>query len=178
MTWLDDLQHRAVSARTAYESRRQRTAADATGVLGLLDVPTLVLHSRHERMNAFAQGRFLASHIPGARLVALESANHILLEDEPAWPVFLDEVTRFLATEDDVALPSSTPPVRRLLTPRELAVLSAASQGWDNARIAEHLTLSVRTVERHLQNIYAKLDLSGPAARTAAVGRLLREVED
>jgi len=39
--------------------------------------------------------------------------------------------------------------------------------------IAEALTLSVRTVERHLSNIYTKLDLHGKSARTGAVARLL-----
>ena len=34
---------------------------------------------------------------PGARFVALEGRNHLILEDEPAWPRFLKEVLDFLA---------------------------------------------------------------------------------
>ena len=63
-------------------------------------------------------------------------------------------------------------PIDRLLSPRELEVLGLAADGLDNDAIAEALTLSVRTVERHLQNVYAKLDLTGRNARTAAVARL------
>ena len=59
-----------------------------------------------------------------------------------------------------------------VLSPRELEVLRLAAEGLDNDAIAEALTLSVRTVERHLQNVYAKLDLTGRNARTAAVARL------
>ena len=70
--------------------------ADVIDLLPQLDVPTLVLHGRDDRMNEFEYGRLLASSISDARLVALESSNHILLEDEPAWPVFLREVTAFL----------------------------------------------------------------------------------
>jgi pimeloyl-ACP methyl ester carboxylesterase len=40
----------------------------------------------------------MASMIPGARFVALEGQNHLLLEDEPAWPRFLEEVRGFLAS--------------------------------------------------------------------------------
>ena len=48
-----------------------------------------------------------------------------------------------------------------------------AAEGEDNDAIAQTLTLSVRTIERHFHNIYAKLGVHGKAARTAAVSRLL-----
>lgn len=173
MRWLDDLQRVAVSATVAYASRQQRRKADATHLLGQLDVPTLVLHARGDRMNDFEEGRLLASEIPGARLVALESSNHILLEDEPAWPVFLDEVRAFLEPDRTEAASASRPDLASVLSARELEVLRLAAEANDNDEIAEALTLSIRTVERHLSNIYTKLDLHGKSARTAAVARLL-----
>ena len=59
------------------------------------------------------------------------------------------------------------------MSPREREVLTLAAQGLDNDDIAGQLHLSVRTVERHLQNVYVKLDVQGKSARAAAVARLL-----
>jgi pimeloyl-ACP methyl ester carboxylesterase/DNA-binding CsgD family transcriptional regulator len=179
MGWLDELQRRAVTAEVAITAREQRGRADVSHLLGELDVPTLVLHSRGDRMNDFAFARYLASHIPGARLVALDSDNHIVLEDEPAWPMFLREVTAFLAegAEGREGRDGRKGPgehdLHDVLSSRELEVLTLAARGHDNAAIAADLTLSVRTVERHLQNIYEKLGLRGKSARTGAVSRLL-----
>ena len=174
MGWLDELQRRAVTADVAVIAREQRGQADVSDLLGDLDVPTLVLHSRGDRMNDFAYARYLASHIPGARLVALDSDNHIILEGEPAWPQFVREVTAFLAEHDSHDHPRSDErDPRDLLSARELEVLSLAAEGLDNAAIAEALTLSVRTVERHFQNSYEKLGLHGKSARAGAVSRLL-----
>jgi pimeloyl-ACP methyl ester carboxylesterase/DNA-binding CsgD family transcriptional regulator len=174
MGWLDELQRRAVTADVAVTAREQRGQADVSDLLGDLDVPTLVLHSRGDRMNDFAYARYLASHIPGARLVALDSDNHIILEGEPAWPEFVREVTGFLAEGDGRGgAGSGGRDLRDLLSARELEVLSLAADGLDNASIADTLTLSVRTVERHLQNSYEKLGLHGKAARAGAVSRLL-----
>jgi pimeloyl-ACP methyl ester carboxylesterase/DNA-binding CsgD family transcriptional regulator len=170
MGWLDDLQRRAVTADVAVSARRQRGQANVADLLANITAPTLVLHSLRDRMNDFAYARVLASRIPGARLVGLESDNHIVLEDEPAWPVFLREVTDFLT---EGTAPDGADDVRAVLSTREIEVLSLAAAGRDNAEIAAELTLSVRTVERHLQNIYDKLDLHGKAARTGAVSRLL-----
>jgi DNA-binding SARP family transcriptional activator/pimeloyl-ACP methyl ester carboxylesterase len=58
--------------------------------------PTLVLHAKDELRVPFEEGRLMAAMIPNARLVPLESKNHILLESEPAWQRFLDEVNTFL----------------------------------------------------------------------------------
>jgi pimeloyl-ACP methyl ester carboxylesterase/DNA-binding CsgD family transcriptional regulator len=169
--WLDALQARATSTENAGRARAGRMRADVRDLLPGLTVPTLVLHARGDRMISFALGRELAARIPGARLVSLDSDNHITLADEPAWPVFVDEVTAFLAP-DRVA--AGTPAgALRSLTDRELDVLRLVGQGRDNAEVAHALSVSVRTVERHLTCIYAKLGLSGRAARAAAVARLL-----
>ncbi len=185
--WLDELQRVSTDAETARASRRQRLAADASALLGDLEVPTLVLHSRGDRMNDFEEARHLAAGISGARLVALESDNHIVLEDEPAWDVFRSELRAFLTGDPD-SRPGSEPardhpaaatagaedgPAVDGLSPRELEILRLAARGLDNEDIAAALTLSIRTVERHLSNTYAKLDLHGKSARTAAVARLL-----
>jgi len=172
MSWLDDLQRMAVDAETAVLARSQRQVIDSSPRLPELHLPTLVINSRGDQMNDFKHARQLASTIPGARLVALESDNHIVLADEPAWPVFLREVTDFLGP-DRSAAPPVPDDLTSVLSPRELDILRLAAQGHDNDAIAAELVLSVRTVERHLQNAYAKLGLQGRTARTAAVARLL-----
>jgi DNA-binding NarL/FixJ family response regulator len=86
--------------------------------------------------------------------------------------VFVDEVAAFMA-EDRGPATTATGGAAALLSARELDVLRLAAQGQDNAAIAESLTLSVRTVERHLQNAYVKLGVQGKSARAAAVARLM-----
>jgi len=168
MLWLDELQRVAASASTASEALRRRSRASCVELLPDLDVPTLVLHSLRDQMNDFEAGRLLATRIPGARLVPLDSDNHILLGDEPAWQVFIDEVRRFVAA-DGLAAPATSG-----LSPREREVVALVADGCSNEEIAERLVLSVRTVERHLQNVYTKLGVRGPSARAAAAAALAR----
>jgi pimeloyl-ACP methyl ester carboxylesterase/DNA-binding CsgD family transcriptional regulator len=173
MRWLDDLQKRACDTETAVISRSQRQVTDSTWRLPELDLPTLVIHSRGDQMNEFHHARDLAAGIRGARLVGLESSNHIVLADEPAWPAFLREITAFIEPDRQQTSEVIADDVATLVSPRELEILRLAAAGRDNDAIAAELFLSVRTVERHLQNTYAKLGLSGRTARTAAVARLL-----
>jgi DNA-binding NarL/FixJ family response regulator len=53
------------------------------------------------------------------------------------------------------------------LTERELEVLRRLAAGATNRAIAAELVLSVRTVDRHVSNIFAKLGVSSRAAATA-----------
>lgn len=170
MRWLDDLQRVATSAENAYAARLGRAEADSRHLLAGLDVPTLVLHSRGDQVTAFTKGRYLAATIPGARFVTLESNNHIVLGDEVAWPVFVREVEAFLAHDRTTASPTGS---AEGLSPREREVLTLAATGLGNDEIAAALHLSVRTVERHFHNMYAKLGVSGRSARAAAVSQLL-----
>jgi pimeloyl-ACP methyl ester carboxylesterase/DNA-binding CsgD family transcriptional regulator len=174
LRWVDALQRMSTSTDNAVQHRLERQTIDVTPLLSRVSVPTLVLHSRDDVMVTFDEARLLACSIPGAGLVPLDSRNHILLADEPAWPVFLREVTAFI--EPDRGTPAVTQqrdPVVEL-TGREFEILRLAAAGRSNTEIAELLSLSVRTVERHLTNAYLKLGVSGRAARAAAVASLVR----
>jgi pimeloyl-ACP methyl ester carboxylesterase len=84
---------------TAEKAIRIRMAwhdIDVAHLLPKIQVPTLVLHARHDNVVPLEQGRLLAASIPNALLVTLESDNHVLLEGEPAWTKFLQEVEGFL----------------------------------------------------------------------------------
>lgn len=110
--------------------------------------PTLVMHGRGDRRVPFEEGRDLASRIPGARFVPLETANHILLSHEPAFAQFFEELRAFL--------PSAGNAVSGL-TAREGEILERIAQGLDNAQIATQFALSEKTVRNHITHIFDKL---------------------
>jgi DNA-binding SARP family transcriptional activator/pimeloyl-ACP methyl ester carboxylesterase len=93
----NELQRRTTSPENASQVLELSAQIDVTEEALQVRAPTLVLHAREDHRPPFEQGRLMASLIPGSRFVALESCNHILLADEPAWPVFLREVNAFLA---------------------------------------------------------------------------------
>jgi pimeloyl-ACP methyl ester carboxylesterase/DNA-binding winged helix-turn-helix (wHTH) protein len=100
MRWFSELTRVTTTPEVAVRLRSTAAAIDIGAYAPRIRAPTLVLHAAGDAAVPFDQGRRLAALIPGARFVSLESRNHILLEDEPAWPRFLDEVRRFLAEED------------------------------------------------------------------------------
>lgn len=93
---LAELQRMTMSAETAVKLRLTYDDIDVADLLPKVTAPTLVLHSRHDNAVPFEEGRRLASAIPNARFVALESENHVPLPEEPAWPRFLAEIDAFL----------------------------------------------------------------------------------
>lgn len=176
IAWFEELQRTSASPETAARIWAARMAVDVSDLASLVMVPTLVLHAREDGLVPYKYGRELASMIPGARFVPLEGCNHILLEDEPAWPAFLAEVRAFLAGSAPLIATAPRQPNWDLST-REEEVLALVAQGKSNEEIAATLFLSVRTVERHLSNIYAKLRVSGKSARAAAAARYAEAVK-
>jgi DNA-binding winged helix-turn-helix (wHTH) protein/pimeloyl-ACP methyl ester carboxylesterase len=95
--WYTDLQRVATTAENAVRIRHACDEIDILDLLGKVDAPVLVLHSRHDNVVPFDQGRLLAASLPNARFVTLESHNHIILPEEPAWRTFTEEIDAFLA---------------------------------------------------------------------------------
>lgn len=179
MRWFDELQRQSTSGAMAARLMQARARVDIRRLAPKVTAPTLVLHARGDHMVPFEQGRQLAALIPHARFLPLEGSNHVLLADEAAWRRFLEALDAFVRAspaEPAEISPSELPDDRPVqgLTGRELEVLRLVADGRSNAEIGAALDISVRTVERHLTNVYTKLGLLGRSARAAAAGRLAR----
>ena len=179
MRSFDELQRQSTSGTVASRLMRARGRIDVSRLAGSVLAPTLILHARDDAAVEFERGRRLATLIPGAQFVPLEGRNHLLLAEEPAWPRFLEALDAFFRKAPVVAggpprsaaaRPSRGPLYR--VSNREIQVLRLVAAGRSNDEIAEALAISVRTVERHLTNLYVKLGLVGRSARAAAAARL------
>jgi class 3 adenylate cyclase/pimeloyl-ACP methyl ester carboxylesterase len=95
--WFNELQRISTSPADAVRNFKANGDIDVTDLLGKVTVPTLVMHARDDARVPFDAGRRLAAGIPGARFVSLPSRNHLILEDEPAFGRFLQEMRTFLA---------------------------------------------------------------------------------
>jgi DNA-binding winged helix-turn-helix (wHTH) protein/pimeloyl-ACP methyl ester carboxylesterase len=94
-----DLARVSVSGAHSVNVRRAVDDIDIVDMLPKVTGPTIVFHCIHDRLVPFEQGRRLAASIPNARFVALDSENHALLANEPAWAKFVSEMEAFLVDE-------------------------------------------------------------------------------
>lgn len=96
MEWFSELQRRTISPENAARFQETSAMIDVSPLLAQITCPTLVLHGADDAVVPFVAGREFAAGIRGARFVPLESRNHILLENEPAFAQFLGELRRFI----------------------------------------------------------------------------------
>jgi pimeloyl-ACP methyl ester carboxylesterase/DNA-binding CsgD family transcriptional regulator len=154
--WWGDLERVTASADVAAELLSQMQGIDVLDLAAGLSVPTLIAHCRGDMRVPFDEGCKLAAAIPGARFVPLDSKNHVLLPDEPAWQVFHGELAAFLGRER----PDPPRAIREAgLTPIELTILDLVAEGLDNRSIAERLGKREKTVRNQLSVIFSKLGI-------------------
>ena len=96
-----DLQIASATPERAVEIREVCSMHDIVGLLPRLEMPVLVAHAMRDSMHPFDQAKLFARGIPDARLLPLDSANHVLLPGEPAFDVLMDAIDDFLAGDRD-----------------------------------------------------------------------------
>ena len=96
MRWFNELQRRTTSPENAVRFEEAFYGIDVAELARRVMTPTLILHARGDAMIPFDEGRRLAALIPDSSFVPLESRNHILLETEPAWARFVQELSVFI----------------------------------------------------------------------------------
>lgn len=152
--WFNELCRKTASPENAARLLESRAMIDVVAMLEKVRTPTLVLHSRNDDIVPIAEGHILAARIPDAHFIELDSKNHILLEREPAWRRFCDEVLEFMGLKGSSG---GEDPAFASLSPREREVLALITEGLANAEIAEHLSISEKTVRNHVSNLFDKL---------------------
>jgi pimeloyl-ACP methyl ester carboxylesterase/DNA-binding CsgD family transcriptional regulator len=166
----------ATSAETAVRLLQIGWNIDVQESARKIRCPVLIVHPERDVVSPIEEGRLLASLIPGSRFVPLDTENHMLLADEPAWARLYAEVRDFLAE------PTSAPAPRRstlpldTLTPRERAILDGIAEGLDNSELAASLQLSEKTVRNHITRVFDKISVDHRyqaivLAREAGLGR-------
>jgi pimeloyl-ACP methyl ester carboxylesterase/DNA-binding CsgD family transcriptional regulator len=151
LEWFNDLCLKTTSGEIAARLLEARGDMDISESLPLVRTPSLVLHARGDEVVPIAEGRLLASGIPGAEFVELDSRNHVLLEHEPAWERFCEAVLAFVQSD------AGGDPVFAALSARERQVLALMADGLSNTDIAERLQISDKTVRNHASNVFDKL---------------------
>jgi class 3 adenylate cyclase len=92
--WYMKMQRALASPKAAQSFLRTMLEVDVRTVLPLVHAPTLILHRREVQFLPIDHGRYLAEHIPEARLVELPGADVPLIWEEPQ--LTLDLIEEFL----------------------------------------------------------------------------------
>jgi pimeloyl-ACP methyl ester carboxylesterase/DNA-binding CsgD family transcriptional regulator len=150
--WFNELCRKTTSPEAAAALLESRAKMNVLDLLPQVKAPTLVIHARDDAVIPAKEGRLLAGGIPNAQFLELAGTNHVLLEDESAWPRFQEAVLDFIGvarTEAGGAFAS--------LSKREREVLVLLTDGLANAEIGTRLSISEKTVRNHISSIYDKL---------------------
>ena len=96
----NDLQRMSCTPEHAARLVASFNEIDASEYLPQIACPTLVLHTRGDMCAPFDEGLFIASSIPGARLVPLETLSHVPTPGEPSFERVIEEIEAFLSGDE------------------------------------------------------------------------------
>lgn len=153
----NDMQRMSCTPQQAARLVSSFSDIDASPYLPRVACPTLVLHPRGDMCSPFDEGLFIASSIPGAKLVPLKTKSHVPTPGEPSFDRVIEEIEAFVQGTHDgkAAFPE--------LTRRERQILEHIARGLDNAQIAAHLDLSEKTVRNHITSVFEKIGVENRA---------------
>jgi pimeloyl-ACP methyl ester carboxylesterase/DNA-binding CsgD family transcriptional regulator len=155
-SWSD--QHRAATTpETAARLMSISWNVDVQEAASRIRCPVLVVHPERDAVVPIAEGRHLANLIADCRFVQLDSNNHLLLAEEPAWSHLFTEVRNFLAEPDCAGQNGRSVLPLGELTARERAILEGIAAGLDNQQIAASLRLSEKTVRNYVTRVFDKI---------------------
>lgn len=158
LEWFNELCRRTTTPEIAAHLMLARSEVDVRDLLPRLQVPTLVIHPVDDQVTPLNASRELASEIPNAVFVQLESRNHVLLDNEPAWQQFKETILEFTGRGNSQGKDGSADRFGEL-SPREREVLGGLAAGHSNAQIATSLHISEKTVRNIVSRIFEKLDV-------------------
>jgi pimeloyl-ACP methyl ester carboxylesterase/DNA-binding CsgD family transcriptional regulator len=156
---LAELFRRSSTPQNHFALERAMDRMDLRPLLDKVQTPVLVIHDTGFPFGSLALCRSLASTLPNARLVSVRADRDAEIEAVDAFLRSAD-TRRGPVREDAAPRPSG-------LTPRETEVLRLIAAGRTNREISDELVLSVRTVARHITNVYAKIGARSKAEATA-----------
>ena len=145
-----------VSGRDIGRFTRSVATSDVSASATLIRCPTLVIHSRGDVRNPLEEGRRLATLIPGARFLPVDSENHFVLPSEPAFAEVVRVMCEFLDGDSPDGGQHKPFPD---LSPRQRDVLELLAQGLDNLQIAARLALAEKTVRNTITPLFQKLSV-------------------
>jgi pimeloyl-ACP methyl ester carboxylesterase/DNA-binding CsgD family transcriptional regulator len=173
----NEMQRRATTPAQAARLMRAFSDIDASDWLAAIRCPTLVLHCAGDLRVPPAEARLIASSIPGAQLVMLDSPNHFPLPGEPAFDVAVRQIADFVGNRPEAAgTPAAADAAIAQLSDGERRLVELLARGLDNAQIAAHLELSEKTVRNKVSLVFAKMGVENRSqaivrARDAGLGR-------
>jgi class 3 adenylate cyclase len=158
---LIDHQRRTASPAQAARLYEAFGRIDVSAMLGRVKAPTVVFHARGDQAVPYECGRAIADGISGARLVPLETGNHMLLEEELSFIRVLDELRAFVGKKSPAQPPNN-------IDRSQVAVLAINIVNPLHAFASMDPELVLRQIDPLLETTFEIIEQAGGVVGTSA----------